>query len=299
MADKAHDDKHSEEGHKPHGGHGAHGGGGGGHEEAHEGAPEWLISFADNVALMMGFFVILLAMNMKEPTSGGIGGKDKNGQAPSNDAMLDFALEVRKGFNNPVNPNSTDPAEQELVQHLRRKQAKGSSEAPGTVGHDNDAQSLRVSDVYNIAGAVAFDDNSAVLTTTARELLAGIARKVQGSRFIVEVRGHASAAETFRDVKKGMHLSYDRAWAVAEALSDAGVPWAQVRLVQCGDADPIVPRASDRPEHRTNQRVEVVLTQEPVPPDPFSREPARPAGQPPSSGPAPEDAKPSPASDGG
>src|SRR4051812_10507126 len=119
MADKDHhDDKHSEEGHKPHGGHGAHGAGGGGHEEAHEGAPEWLISFADNVALMMGFFVILLAMNMKEPTSGGIGGKDKNGQPPINDALLDFQLAMRTAFNNPVSIDSTDASEQVLVNYL-------------------------------------------------------------------------------------------------------------------------------------------------------------------------------------
>ncbi|MCL4212087.1 MAG: hypothetical protein KJZ68_15650, partial [Phycisphaerales bacterium] len=45
------------------GGHG-HGHGGGGHEEGHEGAPEWLISFADMVMLMMGFFVILFALNV-------------------------------------------------------------------------------------------------------------------------------------------------------------------------------------------------------------------------------------------
>ena len=61
MADHDEHGEH-EEGH----GGGSHGGGhaAGGHEEGHEGAPEWLISFADNVALMMGFFVILLAMNM-------------------------------------------------------------------------------------------------------------------------------------------------------------------------------------------------------------------------------------------
>lgn len=69
MADEH--DSHGEEG-GSHGG-GGHGGGaphGGGAHEEHEGAPEWLISFADNVALMMGFFVILLAMNMG-PKGGG------------------------------------------------------------------------------------------------------------------------------------------------------------------------------------------------------------------------------------
>ena len=45
-------DKHS-------GGHvGGHGGGG--HDEEEEaGAPEWLISFADMVMLLMGFFVMI------------------------------------------------------------------------------------------------------------------------------------------------------------------------------------------------------------------------------------------------
>src|SRR6185503_8776216 len=98
---------------KGHGGgsHGHGGGhGGGGHEE-HEGAPEWLISFADNVALMMGFFVILLAMNMKSPkTNSGIGGPDRQG---GNLDQMDFVLALREAFN-PIDLDSHNPAEAEL-----------------------------------------------------------------------------------------------------------------------------------------------------------------------------------------
>src|SRR5436190_22316472 len=111
MSDEQH---HEEKEHKKHSGHGGHGSGGG-HEEAHEGAPEWLISFADNVTLMMGFFVIMLAMNMKSPTTGGMGGRDKNGDPPSSPDMIDAALAIREGFNNPVSLASTDPNDLPLI----------------------------------------------------------------------------------------------------------------------------------------------------------------------------------------
>ena len=56
-----HEEGHDEKGHGG-GGHGGggHGGGGhgGGHEE-HEGVPEWMVSFADNTALMMGLFGLI------------------------------------------------------------------------------------------------------------------------------------------------------------------------------------------------------------------------------------------------
>src|SRR5207253_495923 len=104
MSEEHHDEKE----HKKHSSHGgSHGGGG--HEEAHEGAPEWLISFADNVTLMMGFFVILLAVNMG-PKGNGPTENPKQGdsQIPQPD-LLDAQIAIREAFNNPVNLNSMDP----------------------------------------------------------------------------------------------------------------------------------------------------------------------------------------------
>ena len=69
--DQGHDDEHI-----PHGAMMAHVTGGG-HDDEHEGAPEWLISFADMVMLIMGFFVILFALNMAPPATAGAGGNEE------------------------------------------------------------------------------------------------------------------------------------------------------------------------------------------------------------------------------
>ena len=109
------------------GGHaaGGHGHGGGGHEE-HEGAPEWLVSFADNVTLMMGFFVIMLAFSMGPKGGSESKGKETGGDPPT--YFMDAAVAIREAFNNPVDLNSMDPNDPLLVQHILARRGLGVSE---------------------------------------------------------------------------------------------------------------------------------------------------------------------------
>lgn len=248
-----------------------HGGGhgGGGHEE-HEGAPEWLISFADNVMLQMGFFVILLAMNLKEPTSGGVGGKDSQGDPPTK--MIDAAISIREAFRNPVDINSTNPSDAMLVDRLRKRLAEGQTSRSGPEGDRQDMQSLRPSDYANVCGLVAFDEDSAVMSAGGAQVSADVARKVAGHRLILEVRGYVSAAEAHRSADRGMRLSYERALAVAAALEAQGVKWNQMRVVAGGDTVRVTARATTTDGHRSNQRVELVQTEEIMPTDPFTRD---------------------------
>jgi outer membrane protein OmpA-like peptidoglycan-associated protein len=259
---------------KPHAKHrgGAHGGGGS-HEE-HEGAPEWLISFADNVMLQMGFFVILLAMNMKEPTTGGIGGKEEQGDPPSR--LLDAAIAIREAFNNPVDMSSTDPSDAALVQRLLERKRTGLSADAGPEGDKQDHQSIRPSDYVAPNGLIPFDDGLAAVTPAARETAIDVARELAGQRFIVEVRGNVSSAEAARTDDRGMRLSYERALAVALILEEHGLKWRQIRIVPLGDTSRITPRAADGPGHRSNQRVEVFQTADIMPDDPYSRDPSDP-----------------------
>ena len=265
--DKKHDEHEGGHGGGSHGGgHGGHGGGG--HAEGeHEGAPEWLISFADNVMLQMGFFVILLALNMG-PKGGGAEGKSGDSAGGgANNSMIDFAIAVREAFNNPVDEN--DPSENpEFVKRL--KQLRGEGDFDGPRGDSPNQQSVRPSDFVNIGAKVNFEDNSVALTSTAKETIGAAAEKLRGARFYIEVRGHCSPSEAMRDPLRAMKISHERAVVVAKELVEAGLKWEQMRVMAYGDNDRLVARTYSRETDRNNQRVEVVVTTETLPGDPYS-----------------------------
>jgi flagellar motor protein MotB len=265
VAEKEHK---AEQGHEGGGGGGGHGGGGhgtGGAHEEHEGAPEWLISFADNVALIMGFFVILLAMNMKEPMAGGIGGKEKNGGAPEpSTRMIDFVIAMRENFNNPIDLTSSNPGEEVYRRRIREKAQAGQSLQPEEPGQGRIDQAILPTEVSSLGGNVPFEDEADSLSGKGKERAEEIGRRLRGQRWIIDVRGHSSPSETQRDTVRGIELSHKRAVAVANVLVSKGVRWEQLRLVACGDNERNARRQYDRDADRVNQRVEVIITGDPI-----------------------------------
>jgi len=250
-----HEKKHKKGGHGP-----PHGGG---HEEAHEGAPEWLISFADNVTLMMGFFVILFVLNMKPASAGGGQGGDPSSSgsaATVSPEMLDVIIAIREAFNNPVDPNSSSPIDLPLV---RRLMERGESDAAreGPIGREHDIRSIRPTNYFSPAGSVTFDDRSAAIRGKGKDDLVAVAKLVRGYNLVLEIRGHVSAQEAADTADRGMKLSFSRASAVAEQLTMQGVPWGHMRLIACGDGERLVQTTYDTAEHRQNQRVEVIVTE--------------------------------------
>ncbi len=281
-----HEEGHDEKGHGG-GGHGGggHGGGGhgGGHEE-HEGVPEWMVSFADNTALMMGLFVILLAMNMGPKATSVMGGNpDENGAGEAmsaEDRMLDLALGIRSAFNNPVSMDSKDPRDAVLVKRLREK-AFGPLKQEGPPGNQETGQGPTQTDVSNVATSVNFEDGSAQFNAAARDAVIDMATRARDQRFVIEVRGHISPTERMRaGGDRGYKLAFDRAQAVANLLAANDVKWENIRLVACADNERAVPRAYTEADQRKNQRVEIVITKQLVGPDPLSRPSSGGAGAP-------------------
>lgn len=253
------------------GGHGGggHGGGGGHAEGEHEGAPEWLISFADNVALMMGFFVILLAMNMGPKGSPVQGGEPSERENYDAGRQADFILAIRDGFNSPIKMDSTDPREAWLRKRVKERKG-GPATDSSPEGVHPEVQAIRPSDYKNITAMIEFDERSSLLTQSAREVLAQTAQKLKGQRWVIEVRGHVSPYEHPRNQRQKMELSYDRALAVASALVEFGLSWDNLAVVSKGDSDRLVARPGDAEHGRSNQRVEVVVTNESIAEDPYT-----------------------------
>lgn len=253
--------------------HGSHGGGshgpphGGGHEEGHEGAPEWLISFADNVALMMGFFVILLAMNMGPKAKGE---SQEEGQGKPAPDMVDFVIAMRAAFNNPFDINSGAPGDQVFIKRIKEK--KGQSTDVGVPGETETVQSTRPTEYHSVTATIPFENDSSLLANSARDTIVKTAEKLKGQRFVIEVRGHASPSEVRRSQEKGLDLSYQRAKSVARLLVEQGLKWEQLRPSVAGDSDRRVSRTNVRSEDQVNQRVEIIVTHEPVANDPYMQE---------------------------
>ncbi len=261
-------EEHAEEGHEKHGGHGGGGHGhGGGHEE-HAGAPEWLISFADNVALLMGFFVILLAMNMNKKD--GAAAAESSG---ADDSMNELIYGIRDAFNNLPSLESKDPKDGPLIEYMKRREAtRGETSTDGAPGLADTQQAIRPSDFNQVTATFPFEVSVAKLQPSGKELARTVAERLRGQRFIVEIRGHVSAVEAAAGVESAQKLSFQRAQAVGAALVENGLKWPALRIVACGDNERKTPIAYDSPAHRTNQRVEIIVTNETIAEDPHAHE---------------------------
>jgi flagellar motor protein MotB len=255
-----HGDGHGDGGHKKHKKHHPHK-----HEE-HEHEEGWIVSFADNVLLMMGFFVIMLAQNMgPKGTSAAVKEAD--------DRVADVAIAIRAGFNNPLDMASTDPRDQPLIRRMKERETIGTTTKPGPDGSHNQSQTVRQTDIRGADGFVEFDQRSTVINDAGRRTIRQLAGEFAGKRWVIEVRGHSSRVESRHDPKISRDLSYARAYAVAEALVNAGLKWEQLRVVSVGDANPVTPRPGGGSGTTSNQRVEILNLKEEMPADAYNNAP--------------------------
>ncbi len=231
----------------------------GGHEEHHEGAPEWLISFADNVTLMMSFFVILLSITLMKTANTGTGSGP--GQAGGNSFdMLDLVISLREAFHNPVNVHSTNPADFALVRRILERRGTGGSERTGELHKQSGTQTIRQEEAPAPGTTLRFDDDSSTLSAEAVASVHAVAEQYRGWRIVLEVGGHVSAKEAYHRKDRGMQLAFDRAHVVAEALVAGGIDWGQIWIMSYADNVRVHDLAYVEQAQQENARVEIVPT---------------------------------------
>ena len=133
----------------------------------------------------------------------------------------------------------------------------------------------------NLTGDLLFPSGQAELTPAARDSLKKLAGIVKKTPYLVNVIGHTDD-RPMRSARfpSNWELSLARASQVARFLIDeTGLPASQFTVSGHASFRPIVPNDSD--EHRrTNRRVEIILSQEPLPAAPAAPETLPPAGTP-------------------
>lgn len=223
-------------------------------EQQPEGAPEWMVSYADMITIMMAFFVVMYALS---------GRKDESAARPVISSLKQqFGPEWP--FSNLV-PGAFRPRSKELA---RLKMNGRPDEAPGPGGGAEvyvarpQTRTQRPGDSVLRGGDILFDDDRVALSDQQKLRLKALAAEIAGKPQKIEVRGHAarrvpSGNSEYRDA---WDVAYARAREIVDYLVGLGIDPHRIRIGVAGSNEPVV--AQDESERNANSRVEIHLLNE-------------------------------------
>ncbi len=221
------------------------------------GAPDWLLTYGDLMSLLLCFFVILVALSELK--------KEDQYHAIVEKIQESFGM---KGGGGPL-PTQDDPDQslikilEETARQQRKEPNQSSAVDPGTEGKETTVTVVRRGERYIVGNRITFAPGSSQLTEAGRRSLRQIAERIRGYNNIVEIRGHASSSEAAEAAEGDLKaLSFARAAAAEKYLTghEGRVRADRLRLVACGDTEPLVKRLYEEQQRTPNRRVEVVVT---------------------------------------
>jgi chemotaxis protein MotB len=211
-------------------------------DEKPEGAPEWMVSFADMITIMMSFFVIMFAIASGEAAKG------RRHPSPQQQAAIE-SLQHRFGPKyQPFSSWGLMPGNSPVPHAGSRQKSPPPGNPPSPEGATvkavrNERARIRVpghGDRVVIGGVVAFADAGTVLADDQKAHLQMIAEELAGKPHQVEVLGHASNRPLPRGSsgRDRWDLAYTRCREVAQLLRTMKIDPERVRIAvaQAGDA---------------------------------------------------------------
>ncbi|MBI5359832.1 MAG: OmpA family protein [Planctomycetes bacterium] len=226
-------------------------------EEAEEGAPAWILSYADLTQQLLCMFVLMFAMMKYDVTKA---------------AVLRQAMETfGKGLPPaPIESENNALASTIFTEKIPELYTVG-AKYPGPI----EGMNLLVTRVHEglkitTEGVSEFEEGSAELSDDFKAILDSMAEQFfRDYPNVIEIRGFTAA--NAEDSVNGDHslLSYNRAKNAADYLINqkekTKIDPKRIRVTACGNNDPLVFQLDLKQRHK-NRRVEIIVSEELVRP---------------------------------
>jgi chemotaxis protein MotB len=194
-------------------------------DEPVPGTPDWFVTFADMMSLLLAFFIMLVSMS--------------SFQEPKQLQTMVSILQEQFGHN---------PA---------RGEAETNLITPATA--DDIPDERKLSDTHS-GGIIYFRELAIELNDENKRALAQIARQLAKSDSTIEIRGHTGlvAIDPLSGLRDLWDLADRRCHATMAFLIEQGVDPGRIRLANAGASEPVY-RGADAALVWQNSRVEIRL----------------------------------------
>lgn len=220
--------------------------------------PEWLVTFADMMALLLCFFILLQMFSELK--------QDREYQRVITGIKEAFGYSGGIGvlpINDPPVRSIIEQLEQMAIQQYKETKT-ARSPVDSIEGAHMRVKKIRDGTMFTLGGPAVFDEFSVEVKPVVRAELEMLAIHLDGRNNKIIVRGHAQAkylpaGSPWRDLTD---LSYERARAVKDVLVEMGLDDRVFRLEPVGAREPVHPRAHNPADVAENRRVEVILSEQ-------------------------------------
>ncbi len=198
-------------------------------EHPSEGAPEWMVSYADMITILMSFFVVMFSM---------AGTKDVKKEQP-------IMMSLRRQFGRFVGLPAAQllPAGSSLSTKAVAMKATPPKESRnrGLVGDHPRVSTIRPGDQATIGGVIFFANGVSDLTEEQRRQLQEAAQDLGGKPQKIEIRGHTVPRSSGADGKllDNWNLAYERCHKTMQYLVSVGIDPRRIRIGVAAQFEPV------------------------------------------------------------
>jgi chemotaxis protein MotB len=220
-------------------------------EHPSEGAPEWMVSYADMITILMSFFVVMFSM---------AGSKDTKKEQP-------VMMSLRRQFGRFVGLPSTQyvPTDSALTKKsvVIRPTPPKESRNRGLVGEYARVNTIRSGDQATIGGVIYFEAGVSELSDEQRRQLQTTATELGGKPQKIEIRGHTLGRppQGAGKVRDNWDLAYERCYKTMQCLVSLGIDPRRIRIGVAAQFEPVYAGRDPRLLEK-NSRVEVFMLNE-------------------------------------